>query len=139
MLRMIKDLVSKGGEEHLPLFQALEDRFDRKITQAELEATCYVWALNYALPGLRYSRLPQKPFSILEFEGLPEMQRKRMFEEDGVVRNKVETYRQDVARVRNANKTHKDYLEKMERHFADDPAKVGKVREALETYRGGIE
>ena len=136
----ISDLLPRGGKEHQPLLQALDDRVDNRISEKEFIDTCYRWAYAYALKGSVYQRLPIKPVIVEEFGRMTESKRKRIFEEDSQIRLAVETYRTNVAGVKHANKRNYEYLLQMEKYFKDEPEKLVEIRSCIMNHkREGME
>ena len=49
------------------LLANLQDKFDNKVTQDELDVFCFEWSYYYALDDLKYVPLPAAPPQILDF------------------------------------------------------------------------
>ena len=133
MKKEILKPISQYGKrnDYRPLFLALEDKMEGRITQQELTFICFLWSYHYALPG--YLPLPATPSFMAEFYRLSESVQHKVVDNRSERSEKVRAHLDKVYKIQAQNRVNKEWLEEMLLYLTE-PEKVQKVKGVLNEF-----
>ncbi len=117
------------------LLDAVRDKLDDKMSQDELSETCYRWSYHYALKDMEYVPVPLKPGFYLIFLQKPDKVRKKIWEEDTKLKERIRRYLSEAEGIARSNESNYMWLKEMVKFF-DKKEETIKV-EALQRIIGG--
>ncbi len=139
----LKGAVKKLGkfrtkDTHVDLLLAeLQDRFDGKITQEELQSACLRWSYYYSMKDLTYKPLPTPPDRVAYAFHMKAGKRKKLLAEDSELRDMILDYGSKLIGTKSINKANKEWLHKMEKYFIEkgETDKVETIQETMNAYQ----